>query len=572
MVAKIDFANRQQVEGFAQLVSQPGIQPFDGCATMGPDFRGPVAMGATRDWWRRPWPDELDLVWLTASVPAAVETTFSFIGQSSNLPENAYPSNQATLYADDTRVLTFDLGQRSVRTWQEGEWGLEFVPKTVHSTVDGYHRQLSASGCSGLYRLAAPAKALRAGQPLRLKVVLEAPRSDSLVWFAVSERSDALEVSDRTNAQEIAQLQQELIHLKRVIGGLARRQYPELFPERLPTEEVMIYTNGRAHVHVPEVLCLQNGDLLCTWREATEHLSCDGKFAMVRSRDGGKAWGEHQILREYPETDERDGCIAQLKDGTVIAHLWPNPYYSRRGRYLGHQAPDYRGRPGGIYIGWSHDNGHTWTWSDRGLVPSPWYGIYSSQGIVELPTGRLLMANYFTPEGESHCGCCLHSSDDKGHSWQLLATVADLPPLQLGEPGIVLTRSGRLIMLMRPDNSPLFYQANSDDGGVTWTPAVPTVIPGAGNPPSMVNLPDGTVLCAYCSRQDPCGVYLVASYDEGQTWDLAHRRVIRDDLPNWDMSYTSTALLPDGRVLVVYYMNMFERFFIVGNFLTWQRP
>ena len=82
-------------------------------------------------------------------------------------------------------------------------------------------------------------------------------------------------------------------------------------------------------------------------------------------------------------------------------------------------------------------------------------------------------------------------------------------------------------------------------------------------------LPDGTVLCVYGSRQDPSGIYVVASYDEGDTWDIDHRRVIRDDFPNMDIGYPSTVVVPDGRVLAAYYFNLFGRFFIAGSFFRW---
>jgi hypothetical protein len=84
---------------------------------------------------------------------------------------------------------------------------------------------------------------------------------------------------------------------------------------------------------------------------------------------------------------------------------------------------------------------------------------------------------------------------------------------------------------------------------------------------------------------------LYASEDAGVTWrflstiadvpdislaepallQTATGRVIRDDLANWDATYPSTTVMPDGRVFTVYYFNMFHRFFMVGSFFTWER-
>lgn len=590
MSTLVDFDGRQQVEGFARLLSEPGINPMGALggllserlfgptagSGLAPDYRGASGAGATREWWRTAPLDEPDLVWLTTDVPSAADTTFVFVGESADLPENVYPPDQATLYADDTRVLTFDLGQRSRGLWTEGEWTLEFTPKQVHTTLGDYHRQFEPGGNSGIYRLAAPASALKAGQPLRLKVVLEPSRTDAIAWFAVRQRTDALEVSPRINAEQIAQLQDELIRLKRVVGALSRRSYAELLPERIPTEDVIIHTGGQEHVCVPDVLRLQNGELLVSWREASEHISLDGKIVAVRSTDGGDTWGERQVVREYPATDERDGSLAQLRDGTILANVWPGTFYDHHGRYITGKDPEYRGRPAGIYIGRSSDNGHTWTWSENGIDPAPFEEILTTERIVELNTGRLLMPNYNDPNTihpergrDQSVVSFVHSSDDQGHSWRHLATVGDVEGVSLDEPTLLQTGSGRVICMMRNNTGPEYYQALSEDGGETWTPARPSSIPGHGTPCSLVQLESGTVLCIYVSRLDPSGIYVVASQDEGETWDVANRRVIRDDFPNFDVGYPSTVLMPDGRVLTVYYFNMFHRLFIVGSFFRW---
>jgi hypothetical protein len=53
-------------------------------------------------------------------------------------------------------------------------------------------------------------------------------------------------------------------------------------------EDEVIYNNGFRHVHPADLVPLQNGELLITWREATEHYAQDGDVLMMRSKDGGK--------------------------------------------------------------------------------------------------------------------------------------------------------------------------------------------------------------------------------------------------------------------------------------------
>lgn len=570
-----DLDGRQQVEGFTRTVSQPGIvpNPFRRGPRPVPDFRRANGVAATREWWRDRPADEPDLIWQTAPVPTAADTTFTFAGSSAALPENAFPSNQATLYADDTPVITFDLGQRERRLWVEGPWALEFIPKVIHTPTDGYHRQFEAGGCTGLYRLAAPSAALRADQALQLKVVLEPSRADAASWFAVIEREDMLEVSPRANAEQIEQLQEEVLHLKQLIGNLSRRNYPELFPERLSAEEVIIHTDGRRHIHPPDVELLANGDLLVCFREASEHLSCDGQIVTVRSADGGRTWGDRRVVFGQADTDLRDASIARMRDGTLLMSSWPNGNYDHEGRYQGRPSPTYRGMPSGIYIGRSADNGQSWNWqTEQPLDPAPFQRIYTSERILELPSGELLMANYFVDEheGRRHQGCALYGSEDRGTRWHYRSLMADVPGIAFNEPALTRTRTGRLIGMLRNDTEPMFYQVVSDDEGRTWSPPLPSGIPGLANPASLLPLPDGTVLCLYGSRRGTKGLYVVASYDDGATWDLPRRRVIRDDFPNWDIGYPSSVLLPDGRVLAVYYFNMFERYFIAGSLFRWE--
>jgi hypothetical protein len=44
---------------------------------------------------------------------------------------------------------------------------------------------------------------------------------------------------------------------------------------------------------------------------------------------------------------------------------------------------------------------------------------------------------------------------------------------------------------------------------------------------------------------------------------------IRKDFLNMDIGYPETLQMADGRLLTVYYFNLFQRFFIGG---TWWRP
>ncbi len=573
-----DFSNpkasdeRQQIEGFAEFISPAFGKQLAG-HWLGPDFRGQSEAGATPEWWRPRGPDDRDLEWTTAAVPRALDTIFTFIGESPNLPEGMAPPNEAVLYADGEAVLKFELGVRRRAEWSGEAWALAFTPRQLHTSLEEYERQVH-SGVCGVYQLMAPAAALTAGQPVRLKVAIQPLHTAAIAWFAVRARTNVLETTPATNAEEIRQLQHEVIRLKGIVAGLARQANRDLLVERLSTEDVLVYASGRTHVHEGDMIRLHNDDLLCAMREASEHISADGEIITVRSTDGGRTWGERQVIRAYPHTDERSASLCQLRDSTLLANALPQVHYDGHGRFVGGRdpVPGYRGRGEGIYIGLSTDDGHTWDWQEEPIDTAPYPDAFTAEHIVELDSGRLVMpCNASSLQEPYHDVSILYASDDGGISWHYLSTIADVPGISLNEPSLLQTRSGRLISVLRNSRGHFYYQAVSDDRGASWTPAAPSTIPGLGSPASLAQLDDGTILCVHGSRVDPVGMYVVASTDDGDSWDIANRRVIRDDLANWDTTYPSTAVMPDGRILTVYYINMFHRFFMVGSFFEWEK-
>jgi hypothetical protein len=358
------------------------------------------------------------------------------------------------------------------------------------------------------------------------------------------------------------------MHLKRIVGSLSRTVHTNLLPERIETEDVIVYEAGMKHVHEADVLRLHNYDLLLGVRAASEHISCDGKTITVRSTDDGKTWGDRQVLRGQAFTDERSTSIAQLRNGVVISNHIADTCYDGSGRFVEEPSESYKGRPAGIFIGRSTDNGHNWTWNEDPIASGPFLHSFTAERVIEHPSGRLLMACYVS-SGDSYKSI-LFCSEDGGYEWRLLSTIGEPEGVTLVEPALGVTSTGRLISIMRNDVGDQFFQAISDDAGDSWSPAKQCGIPGRSNPASLLTLEDGTVLCIHGARLDPGGLYVVASTDDGATWDLDGRRIIRDDFSNWDYGYPSTVQMPDGRIFVTYYFNMFKRFFIVGSFFQWR--
>ncbi len=196
---------------------------------------------------------------------------------------------------------------------------------------------------------------------------------------------------------------------------------------------------------------------------------------------------------------------------------------------------------------------------------------------IEMPDGSVLMpVMAYNVRGDiTNQAAVVLKTVDQGKTWQHLSTVVEDPGGKLGhfqEPALVRTRTGRLVMAIRnqgPENA--IWTAWSDDNGKSWTKAKPT--PMIGHPPDLVQLQDGRLLCTYGYRSgrhgNPGGIRAAFSADNGETWQINQEVQIRKDFLNGDIGYPETLQMADGRLLTVYYFNLFQRFFIGG---TWWRP
>ena len=291
---------------------------------------------------------------------------------------------------------------------------------------------------------------------------MESPTPGAIVWFAVRARTDVLDVSATPNAEQIEQLQQEVIRLKGIVAGLARRGNEELIAEQLDTEDVIVYADGRVHVHEADMIQLHNGELLCAMREAGEHISADGRIITVRSVDGGRSWGDRQLVLEDADTDWRSASLCQLRDGTIISMPGGGSPETRL------NFPDPLSGKSTLPVRVSTDDWKTVkTFRASFQVPLARF-FYPVRGLIELDDGRLLMTMYGRMHGDriredSPVGFELRTpwiktrvivvqSKDRGKSWQYLSTVSYNPQLGFegqNESDLIRLPSGLLAVFMR---------------------------------------------------------------------------------------------------------------------------
>lgn len=576
LISSVCFSQeRQWVEGFDTVAFHHNANRSASVR----DFRGASPGYMTAGWWAKGQVNNNTLSWKTAVVPAKQPTTFAFIASSSVVPSEFSRGPLVKLSVNGQYALTFGLGQLRDFTWKEGDYELKYISKRVEFPYMGYHRQFDLHGNSGIYQLTVPAAMIEAGKPVLIQVELLPYESWSHGWFMVKRRKDVLKQSMESLEGEIETLRKDMALISQQTHMLATQLYSNMLGSDHFRHEV-IYTNGYRHVHPADLIKLKNGDLLMLTREATEHYSNDGEVVMVRSKDGGKTWGDRKVVSAIKDLDEREGCGIQLKDGTIIVGIYYNNLYNKDGTYDWEKRIDRTNEPGkrllGAHIITSRDNGTSW--SEASFIDTKDMPFSSLEGPtdapIEMPDGSVVMGiiGYAINGDSKNYASVMIRSTDKGQTWKYLSTMAGDPGGKLGgfyEPGIVRTKSGRLVTALRnhaPDNA--IWVTYSDDAGKTWVPVFKTAM--IGHPVDLIQLSDGRLMATYGIREgrhtSPAGIRACFSNDNGRTWDLSTEVQLRNDLVNWDLGYPESLELSDGTVLTAYYYNMFGKYYIGGTF------
>lgn len=542
------------------------------------DFRGTARGYMTAAWWS---PEQMKtnvLSWKTAVVPEKQPTAFSFIGATAVLPSQFSQGPSAKLSVNGKYALTFTIGLNRDFTWKEGDYELKYLSKRVEYPYFNSHRQFELHGNSGIYQLSVPASAIEAGQPTLLQVELLPFPNWSHGWFMVKERRDTLKNSMESLRGEIEALRQDMAVINQQTHILASRLYPEATGTNQLQHEVL-YGNGFRHVHPADLIKLQNGELLMMWREGTEHISDDGDVILLRSKDNGRTWGERQVIAGIEKSDEREGCGIQLRDGTIVVGIFFNNLYNPDGTYNYRHGELLKEKNRlGAYIITSSDNGRTW--SSPHYIDTTGMPFRNVEGPtdapIEMPDGSILMAiiGYNFEGDEGNRSSVLLRSTDKGKSWKYYSVIASDKGNKLGgfmEPGIVRTKSGRIVAAMRNHaGENAIWATYSDNDGKIFAPVRKTEM--VGHPVDLIQLKDGRILATYGIRPTvharPGGIRACFSSDNGATWDIKTEVQLRNDLLNWDVGYPESLQMPDGSVFTVYYYNSFGRYFLGGT--TWK--
>lgn len=340
-------------------------------------------------------------------------------------------------------------------------------------------------------------------------------------------------------------------------------------------QDLILYKDPGAYSCFPAVARDDRGGLWVSFRRAGgfsleavkqgkyDHVDKGARIAVLHSEDAGRTWGEAQVLRAFdPERGEQDPSIQVLSDGSLMINFFqwfvvPEEEMHRLKFPARQQIDGSWSDVEGPYVIRSRDRGRTW--GDPIPVPSsPLPRGGTSDAVLELPDGTLVMGIYGADYGSSVCRSYLVRSRDGGETWGDPALIARDPAGEVSfeEPGITRTSDGVLLALIRagkPGKYQYLYQAVSHDHGQTWTDLHQT--PLWGHPASVLELADGRLLASYGYRREPFGIRACLSEDGGKSWEIENEYVLRDDGVTRDLGYPCTAQLEDGTLFTVYYIH-----------------
>jgi len=354
-------------------------------------------------------------------------------------------------------------------------------------------------------------------------------------------------------------------------------------------EHVVIYEDEKFYSAFPSIVLRPDGELLVAFRRAPErrffgenkvsHTDPNSHLVLVRSKACGQTWSkEPELIHAHPFGGSQDPCMVQLRDGTILctSYGWALidlPLAETRTDTIRHGGFVFLGG----YIMRSLDGARSW---QGPIIPPPLennlthdlFGnpcpSFNRGAMCEGKDGRLY---WVVVRNDSHTPrrSSLHLliSSDQGTTWEYSSPVAVDEKITFNETCTYQTPKGDLIAFIRTANfDDHTVIARSTDGGKSfrWEDAG-----FQGHPHHAVRLPDQRVFLIYGYRHEPFGIRARILNPECTDFRTAEEIVLRDDGGSGDLGYPWATLLPDGRILCVYYFNKDNGLrHIAGTFLS----
>lgn len=310
----------------------------------------------------------------------------------------------------------------------------------------------------------------------------------------------------------------------------------------------------------PTVARLQNGRIaVVASGYRLRHVCPFGKTVVSYSEDEGETYTAPAPVIDTV-LDDRDGGIATFGESGVIITSFNNTVEFQRGKasdsyslaYLDSVTEKEEAEALGTTFRISHDGGISF----GEILKSP---ITSPHGPVELLDGRLLWVGRTYDPYDSRGGVDRIEAHTIDHNGKMTFVgyieniIVNGESVTSCEPHTMVLGGDRLLTHIRVQSKKLFtlFQSVSDDGGKTWSKPIQILEDRGGSPAHLIRHSSGTLICTYGYRESPCGIKVMFSTNDGETW--IDKQDIYVNGISWDIGYPATVELVDGTLLTVFY-------------------
>jgi hypothetical protein len=212
------------------------------------------------------------------------------------------------------------------------------------------------------------------------------------------------------------------------------------------------------------------------------------------SKDEGKTWQERVIFAEPDKYEIRpERALFRTRSGVIIL-----AFANDRERANWNWQNDISDSPGAIlptYAVRSLDDGKTWEKPQK--LHDDWTGAI--RDMIETRDGNVVFTSMMMRHNPGHHAVVTYTTKDDGKTWQR-SNVIDLGGIGhhggVTEATLEQLRDGRLWLLMRT-NWGKFWQAISNDEGLTWKGYKPTSIDASSAPGLLKRLNSGRLVLVW---------------------------------------------------------------------------
>jgi predicted neuraminidase len=282
--------------------------------------------------------------------------------------------------------------------------------------------------------------------------------------------------------------------------------------------------------HASTIVEVEAGKFLAAWFGGTKEGDKDVKIWWANF--DGKAWSKPEVAAEEPGFPCWNPVLFLSKAKTLFLFYKAGP-----------SPREWSG-----YVRRSADLGKTWDKPE--LLNAGLLGPIKNKPI-QRTDGTILAPS--SVESHRAWACWIEQSKDDGKTWKKFGPIA-VPghPYGVIQPTLFERKDGSIVALMRSRGLRAICQAESKDGGETWTPAQPMELPNPGSGIDGVRTANGDWFLIYNdSKMGRSPINLARSADEGKTWKMIH--VVEEN--QQEMSYPAIIQGSDGLLHTTYTWN-----------------